>query len=83
MGKLDGKVAVVTGGDSGIGRAICLAFTDQGADVVVASNVSDQVETVAKEVQEIGMHSISSWHAGTQQWARDDSHPCLASCLRQ
>ena len=35
-GKLDGKVAIITGGDSGIGRAVAIAFAKEGADVAVS-----------------------------------------------
>lgn len=52
MGRLDGKAAVVTGGASGIGRACCLRFAEEGADVVVADvNRSGAEDTVGEVVQ--------------------------------
>jgi NAD(P)-dependent dehydrogenase (short-subunit alcohol dehydrogenase family) len=49
---LTGKVAVVTGGSRGIGRAVVLGYARAGADVVIASRKLDNCEAVAREVHE-------------------------------
>src|SRR5918994_958726 len=41
-GKLDGKVALITGGDSGIGRAVAVAYALEGADIAIAFNHSEE-----------------------------------------
>jgi NAD(P)-dependent dehydrogenase (short-subunit alcohol dehydrogenase family) len=55
---LNGKVSVVIGGTSGIGRAIALGFAQAGADVVPTSRRAEQVEATAREVEEIGRRSL-------------------------
>ena len=47
--RLKGKVCIVTGGGSGIGRATCLLFAKEGASVVVADKRQDAAEAVAAE----------------------------------
>jgi NAD(P)-dependent dehydrogenase (short-subunit alcohol dehydrogenase family) len=51
-GRLDGKVAVVTGGASGIGAATVRRFVDEGAKVVIADVQDDAGELLAKEIGE-------------------------------
>lgn len=59
-GKLKGKAAVITGGDSGIGRAVALAFAREGADVLISylSEESDAEET-ARVVEAAGRKCVT------------------------
>ena len=56
---LEGKVAIVTGGGTGIGRGITLEFAKAGADVVVASRKLANLEKVAEEVTILGKRSLA------------------------
>jgi NAD(P)-dependent dehydrogenase (short-subunit alcohol dehydrogenase family) len=53
-GRLDGKVAVVTGGGNGIGRACCERFAEEGADVVVADLLDDAGGETVQLVEKTG-----------------------------
>ena len=54
MTKLDGQVAIVTGGGSGIGQATAKMLAAEGAQVVIAGRRRDPLERVAKEIQGVG-----------------------------
>jgi NAD(P)-dependent dehydrogenase (short-subunit alcohol dehydrogenase family) len=56
---LDGKVAVVTGGSRGFGKAIALGLAEAGADVVVASRTQADLERVAEEIREKGRRALA------------------------
>jgi NAD(P)-dependent dehydrogenase (short-subunit alcohol dehydrogenase family) len=56
--ELNGKVAVVIGGTSGIGLAIAKGMAEAGADVVPTSRRSDQVDAAASEIEARGKRSI-------------------------
>jgi NAD(P)-dependent dehydrogenase (short-subunit alcohol dehydrogenase family) len=59
-GKLEGKKAVITGGDSGIGRAVALAFAREGADVLISylENEEADAEETARVVAEAGRRCV-------------------------
>ena len=56
LARLDGKLAIVTGGGSGIGEATAKVFAEAGATVVVTGRRSEPLEQVAKE---IGGHAMA------------------------
>ncbi len=65
---LAGKVALVTGGSRGLGRAMVLAFADAGADLVVTSRKLDACQQVAAEVEAKGRRALPvACHIG--HWA--------------
>ncbi|MBA0052379.1 SDR family oxidoreductase [Streptomyces sp. AJS327] len=61
-GRLAGKRALITGGDSGIGRAVALAFAREGADVLLTNLPEEQEEgrESARLVREAGRHGVNA-----------------------
>jgi 3-oxoacyl-[acyl-carrier protein] reductase len=67
MGDLQDRIAIVTGGSSGIGRGIAVTMACHGADVVVTDLNADSAEAVAGEIRASGRraqalrHDVTSW----------------------
>ncbi|HWM65136.1 MAG TPA: SDR family NAD(P)-dependent oxidoreductase [Steroidobacteraceae bacterium] len=58
-GKLDGKVAVITGSGRGIGRAIALKFASEGAKIVVNDLDAEPAAATVAQIQELGAEAIA------------------------
>lgn len=71
--RLDGKVALVTGGSRGLGKEMVMAFARVGADVVIASRKIAGCEELAKQVHnETGQRALAvAYHAGN--WSDSDA----------
>ena len=57
--RLAGKVAIVTGGGSGIGRGIVLAMAQEGARISIPDIQADNAEKVVGEVKALGREAIA------------------------
>jgi len=55
----EGKVALITGGSRGIGKAIALIFADAGADVAIASRKLEDLEKVSEEIRTLGKKALA------------------------
>src|SRR5437588_3214572 len=60
-GKLRDRVALVTGGDSGIGKAVCIAYAREGADLTINyRNEHEDAKDTAKWVEQAGRRAVLS-----------------------
>jgi hypothetical protein len=59
MGKLDGKVILVTGGGGGVGSGLVLALAKEGADIAIAERIAERGEEAAKAVEALGRRAIA------------------------
>lgn len=72
--KLVGKVALITGGDSGIGRAVAYHFAREGADVAIAHlpDEDDDAKTIKQEIEKLGQRCITrSGDIGDSSFCQD------------
>lgn len=59
MGRLEGKVAIVTGAGQGVGKGIALTFAKEGAKVIIAEINPETAQATADEIHELGKEALS------------------------
>lgn len=72
-GKLEGKVAIVTGADSGIGKAAAILFAKEGADIVIVYlSEHEDAETAKREIESFGRRALLiPGDIGREQFCRE------------
>jgi NAD(P)-dependent dehydrogenase (short-subunit alcohol dehydrogenase family) len=80
VGRLDGKVAIVTGAGQGIGKGVALAFAAEGADVVVAELNPSTAETTGAELRARGVRALV---CPTDVRRRSDAERAVAATLSE
>src|SRR5690349_2341522 len=78
--RLEGKVAIVTGGATGIGEAISKKFAKEGANVVVCGLPDDPVDDVVKAIQDEG-HSAIAFKADIS--VPDNAEACVEKAVSE
>ena len=80
-GKLKGRIALITGGDSGIGRAVAIDFAKEGADVcIVYLNEHDDANETKREIEKEGRRSLLiAGDIGDEQFCQD----CVQQCVKE
>ena len=58
MGKLSGKVAIITGATSGIGKATALLFAEEGADLVITGRRAELGQHLETEIRQKGVRCV-------------------------
>jgi meso-butanediol dehydrogenase/(S,S)-butanediol dehydrogenase/diacetyl reductase len=80
MGRLDGKVVIVTGAGQGIGAGIALAAAAEGASIVVAGRTLDKCERTAAQITERGVEALA---VKCDVRRRDEVDACVAAALER
>ena len=80
MGQLDGRIAVVTGGGRGIGRAIALRYAREGATVIVSARTKSDLEDVVTQMQRDGGNGRA---VVADAMNRDDAREPVRAALRE